>query len=79
MTADVETKTLVADGAGDPAHVLRILFHHYHRPSGRRELVRCRKACWPCPDYYGDAARSRCVDRDIQSAPIPIFAHTGLI
>jgi hypothetical protein len=40
VTADVEAKSLVADGAGDATDVLRILFDDHHRPSGRRKLVR---------------------------------------
>ena len=67
VSADVEAKALVADGAGDAADVLRILFHDHHWAPDRRELVRRGEAAGACPmmtvvsvaTTLGDAARAR--------------------
>ena len=58
VTADVEAKSLVADGAGDAADVLRILFDDHHRPPGCRKLVRRGQAGRTCPDYDGRVSRA---------------------
>jgi 2-methylisocitrate lyase-like PEP mutase family enzyme len=58
VTADVEAKSLVADGAGDAADVLRILLDDHHRPSGCRKLVRRGQPGRTRPDYYGRVSRA---------------------
>ena len=58
VTADVEAKALVADGAGDAADVLRILLDDHHRPSGCRKLVRRGQPGRTRPDYHGRVSRA---------------------
>ena len=57
--ADVEAKSLVADGAGDAADVLRILLHDHHRAPGCRQLVRCGEAARASPDNDGSVSGVR--------------------